>query len=368
MLRILFLFMLALTFSLPTDAQITITNQDMPSVGSIYPVSIGQITPAIDPLPTGAGFTWDFSTLQPTNQVVDTFLSVSSTGTTYAFYFVDVPFNSNRSNLAIKGGTLPTIPGLPISISDVFSFYHKSTQEFKQTGYGATINSIGVPVGFDNKDRIYSFPLDFGDTDSCFSDFEISLSGLGYYGHEQTRLSEVDGWGTLITPYGTFDVLRVRSEILAWDTIFADTLGFGFGFTQPTTVEYKWLGIQQGIPLLQINTTVSGITGNETVTSIRYRDNLLSGMPSFQRTDGLFLYPNPTRSELFSRFELSQPMRVSLRLLSADGSLVRILVDGELSSGTSVIRHELPGDLAPGLYLIVGLAGEEHIARKLLVD
>lgn len=368
MTRTLLMIVLTLIFFQPTKAQITITNQDMPSVGSIYPVSIGQITPAIDPIPTGAGFTWDFSMLQPVSQEVDTFLSVSSTGTTYAFYFADVSFNSNRSNLAIKGGTLPTIPGLPISISDVFSFYHKSTQEFKQTGYGATINGIGVPVGFDNKDRIYNFPLDFGDTDSCFSDFEISLSGLGYYGHEQTRLSEVDGWGTLITPYGTFDVLRVRSEIEAWDTVFADTLGFGFGFTQPTTVEYKWLGSSQGIPLLQINTTVSGMTGNETVTSIRYRDNLLSGLASLLTNTGMALYPNPSQGFLFSRFELSHTMRVSLRLLSLDGRLVSVLMEDEVSSGTSVIRHRLPEGIAPGLYLIEGLVGEEPIARKLLVD
>ncbi|MBL0072144.1 MAG: hypothetical protein IPP34_10195 [Bacteroidetes bacterium] len=57
-------------------AQITIDNNDMPSVGDTFRVSNGLISPTIDPVPTGASFTWDFSMLQPVSQDVDTFIDV----------------------------------------------------------------------------------------------------------------------------------------------------------------------------------------------------------------------------------------------------------------------------------------------------
>ncbi len=175
-----------------------------------------------------------------------------------------------------------------VTVSDVVAFYYKSTTLYQQTGYGATINNIGVPIGFNSKDVLYRFPMNFGDTDTSPSDFNINIPNLGYYGHDQVRVSEVDGWGTLITPYGTFNTLRIKSSITGNDTLFLDTLGFGFNFPSPATIEYKWLGTTKNIPLLQITMTAGSFGGAPQISSVTYRDSVRtltsiseSGNPKF---------------------------------------------------------------------------------------
>jgi hypothetical protein len=73
-----------------------------------------------------------------------------------------------------------------------------------------------------------------------------------YYSTQRIRSSEVDGWGNLITPFGTFATVRVKSTLNIHDSIYVDSLAIGFGFDR-NIIEYKWLGKGYGIPLLQIN-------------------------------------------------------------------------------------------------------------------
>jgi hypothetical protein len=62
----------------------------------------------------------------------------------------------------------------------------------------------------------------------------------------------VDGWGTLKTPFGIFSVIRIKSLISQRDSLYIDSLGTGFPM-QRTITEYKWLGKNSGIPILQIS-------------------------------------------------------------------------------------------------------------------
>lgn len=334
-------------------AQITITDSDMPSVNDTFRVSNGLITPAIDPVPTGSAFTWDFSSLQWISQDVDSFISVSSTGPVYSIVFVNIQFNPYRANLAARGPDLPAVP--QITLTDVNYFYYNSAGGYDLSGYGALINGLPVPVPFDNKDRIYDFPINFGNMDSSDSDFQISLPGLGFYGHDQHRVNEVDGWGTLITPYGTYPTLRIKSTITSNDSLYLDSLGTGFGFSLPQTIEYKWLGNNQGIPLLQINTTLTPF-GTEIISSVRYRDSLrvLTGTPENQAMlFQLSVYPNPVAGELFIDIDSDTPETVNLVLYNSMGQEIKELFSGEKISG----RHHFEFDAADllhadGIYFI----------------
>lgn len=283
---------------LSTQAQITITSADMPFAGDTFRVSRATLPVNIDVSLTGTNFTWDFSALTPASQSVDSFVSVSSTGIIYSFFF---GFGSNAANVAQKGGNFAAIPGFPIS--DIYSFYNRSTSNFRQVGYGANLSGIGTPMAFGNKDFIYNFPLQFGDADSCNSDYGISLPNLGAYQAYQKRINNVDGWGTVITPYGTFNALRIVSELTGTDSLFLDTLGQGFQVTRPLTREYKWLAAGEGIPVIQINTQVVGPV--EQITSIVYKDSLqVTGINSV--TAALYqaeIFPNPSAEQAMLKVE-----------------------------------------------------------------
>jgi len=353
--------LLVLFASLHSFAQITITNSDMPAVDDTFRVSNGLITPAIDPIPTGGSYTWDFSMLEWISQDVDSFVSVASTGPIYSLVFANLPFNTNRANLASKGADLPAIP--QVSISDVNNFIYNSTASYLLTGYGALVNGLSVPIPFGNKDVIYKFPMDFGNLDSSDSDFQISLPGLGFYGHNQHRVNEVDGWGTLITPFGTFNTLRVRSDITANDSVYLDSLGIGFGFPVPQTIEYKWLGALGGIPYLQINTTVT--LGVETVSSIRYRDSLrtLTGIvenPDNQHFSST-VFPNPVKESLVVDLNLLKGGDVNILIYNSQGEKIAVIWSGAMAPGQHRVNYDAKeAQLATGLYFVEIMVGSER--------
>lgn len=332
---------LAIVSSHISTAQITISQNDFASAGTDILVSNGSIIPGIDITTTGANQVWDFSMLTPFNQDTLQFLDVANTASVYALYFANVGFNPNRANIATASPPIPTIPGVPIAITDPYNFYYKSSSSYKQVGIGAAINGFTTPIAFNNKDFIYNFPVNFGDMDSCNSDYAIALTGFAYYGHEQKRVNNVDGWGSITTPYGTFSALRIKSEINARDTFYLDTLGFGYGLDLPTTVEYKWIANGHDIPVLQINTNI--LFGLETVTSIVYPDSLrLTGLLPLSHNNNFLIYPNPSSNSLYIQYD--EKVKTSLEILNSIGEIV-------LKKEMQVKNSEIDiSNLSPGIY------------------
>lgn len=362
----LFILFIALTFF--AKAQITITDSDMPNTGDTIRVSIGQITAAIDPVPTGVNYTWDFSTLQWISQTIDTFLSISQTDPTYQLIFANLPFNPNRANLAARGTfPIPPVPGL--TITDIYNFYYNSSASYKQVGFGANINGFATPAPYNSKDVIYNFPLNYNDIDSSDSDFSLSIPGLGYYGFNQHRVNNCEGWGTLITPYGSFNVLKVKSTLNVHDSVYLDTLGLGFGADRPVANEYKWLGTAQSIPLLQINTTIN--LGNETITSIVYRDSLRFPLSVAEITfpvESFSVYPNPVSGSFSIALSLKKSTIAKGIIYNAMGEEATVIIDEMLPAGSTVkIVNSKSSGLAAGVYTIQLTIDGTSLVQKLVI-
>ena len=250
------------------SAQITIISSDMPSSGDE-----ALRTVAVNPLmlnyqATGANHTWNFGNLRYQSQQTDSFYSVSSTNFLFALYFSNLPFNPNRANVATAGTPFPANP--LITITDPYNFYYRSSNAYEQVGLGASIAGIPTPVAYSQKDKIYEFPLQYGDVDTSESAWSVGLSGLAYYGFNQTRVNQVDGWGQLTTPYAIYSVLRVKTTLIASDTVYVVSLGFGTAINRPLNREYKWLANGDIVPVLQVNTTE--IFGLEVITAVLFRD------------------------------------------------------------------------------------------------
>jgi hypothetical protein len=305
-----------------SNAQISLGSSDFESANDTFRVSIADPATLVDLVTTGANTTWDFSTLVPQSQNVDSFLSVANTGAIYSIYFINIAFNTNRANIARSGGQIPVIPGSPITLSDPFQFYYKNTSAYKQVGVGLTVSGIQTPIAFSSQDILYNFPVDFADQDSCNSAYSLSVPSVGDYFAEQKRVNNVDGWGTLITPFGTNSVLRVVTQLTGEDSIYVSTLGFGLSIPRGLTKEYKWLGVNQGIPLLQINTQVVG--ANEVVTAIRYRDNLpiISGIMNPSNFENTVITPNPSSSDAALVIDSKSSDNITVNVLNTIGQQV----------------------------------------------
>ncbi|MCD4746093.1 MAG: hypothetical protein K8R58_07325 [Bacteroidales bacterium] len=261
LLLIYFTFFYSISF-----AQIVIDQHDMPNVGDTIRCSTTYSTNGVDYTLTGQDYTWDFSELNYVSQKVDTFVHVWSTPLTYQLVFL-YPF---VATIASPQADFDLIPNF--EITEAYQYCKETSSEYKEVGTGFKLNGIPLPLKYDEPDILYKFPLENGDIDSCISIFEFDIPGIGHYSRTKKRINTVDGWGTLITPLGTFETLRIKSEIFQRDSLYIDSLGFGFPINS-SKIEYKWLAKEFGIPLLTI--TKSGILP-PTVKYIDFNHNSLA--------------------------------------------------------------------------------------------
>jgi len=266
---------------LPAVAQITIGPDDMTVLGDTvqYRSSTGA---GLDLALTGAGVTWDFSTLVVGDEGADTLVTVSSTPALYQIFFNNTfLFPQHKADYAQRG----TGFGFQdFQLEDLYDFYKSSNSGFRNVGFGASLT--GIPLGTRRipVDFIHRFPVEFGNVDTSLSAFNLSVPSLLYFGQSQVRANEVDGWGTLILPGNTFEVLRQRDVLSKSDTIFIEQFGFGFRFPEPETVEYRWLAKGMKGPVLTV-TTVAGA-----VTSVRF---FYDPPPPIPPARPLVIFPNP---------------------------------------------------------------------------
>ena len=337
------------------NAQVVITQNDMPSAGDTIRLSSSIDLGGLNFQETGNNFTWDFSSLVPLNQTVDTFVNIDETPFVYQLVF----FLS--ANLAQPLTEFNQFPGF--EVTDVFNFYKKSNSDYRSVGLGFTINGIPLPNKFDEPDILYHFPMEPGNIDSSLSSYDIDIPLLGYAGGWTKRVNYVDGWGSLITPYGNFQTLRLKSEVTQFDSLYFDSLGIGIPIYR-NYAEYKWLANGFGLPLCTI--TVEGLL--PTISYIDSVRTLFVGHEEKTLSNQINIYPNPVNERFFIDIDIPENKNLEIILLSSMGMEVSVLekarlVSGHYHAGFSI--REM--NLKPGLYFISIRAGDKLTTRKVLI-
>lgn len=343
------LICLSLVFAkLSAQSPISITSINMPVINDTFRVSLASLSSIGAYTATGANYSWDFSTLDSTNQQIRKFQPGSSTP--YAFYFFPPKYGEK---------TLDSIP-IPsftsFSIKNIYSFYRKnSTSSFNAEGMGLTMNGIPVGVTNSDEDELYYFPLNYGDRDS--STFKMSTPTTTMipfsYKKEGYRITEVDGWGTITTPYGTAPCLRVVTTQYSKDTVTINAIMPPFNkFGFPNNMRsYQWLTLGERIPYLEVSGNVVG--GNFTPTQARYRDviRVFAGIKE-NTLQGLLMsvFPNPAKDKLTLVLGKIEG-KVTVEMTDLQGKLLKSF---ELTDNTGLINtHTLDiGEFTQGLYLL----------------
>lgn len=251
----------AIFIAFVANAQITIINTDLPGSGDTLRYSTANLDTLTENtyVITGANVTWDFSHLEATGQAVDHYKP--SLQTPYAGFF----FGLNRYGKL----EADSIGFGQFQFKDVYRFYKNSTSKFEIEGVGMKYSGFPIPSYYADADELYQFPLDYNDFDSSTFSYTLSLITLGTLQTEGYRLNTVDGWGQITTPYGTFNALRVTTDIVSRDSIALGGL-FGFGFDNHQR-EVKWLATGLGYPVMQVSGTV--VNGQFNANTVTYRDS-----------------------------------------------------------------------------------------------
>lgn len=338
------LIMLTLVFPMLMQAQIVITQSDMPSSGDTIRHSNTVDIGFIDFEATGPNFNWDFSGLVPFTQSVDSFVSVSETPLFYQLLFFFT------ANLAKKEYEFDQFPGF--QVTDSYRYFKNSSSSFQEVGFAVSLNGLPLPTLYDDADIIYTFPLEDGTIDSSFASYEFDIPGLGFYGGWKKRNNEVDGWGQLTTPFGTFEALRLKTEILQYDSLYIDSLGFGIPFYQELT-EYKWLGEEMGLPLVHV-------TDNGLVQTVSYIDSvrvMITGSKPEVKSNVMHVYPNPAHRHLRLEAGIKPGEQYSLKIVNMAGKVVHE-ADGRWQAGA--LELAIDPRVVAGSYLLL-LHSNHHV-------
>jgi PKD repeat protein len=258
-ISILLLSMSAMT----VFGQITINKNHMPSSGDEIEYSTARPL-NVDVSKTGDSVEWDYTKLVNLDDGIDAY--ISSLRTPYILSFGFTTFGKKL---------MDTLGFGDFQFKNIYNFYQNSNASFRDVGMGFQFAAIPLPQAgkHTDADEIFVFPLEYGDKDSTTFDVEVPISvgiKLGSFFRSGNRVTTVDGWGKISTPYAKdVECIRVKSVITELDSIKVSTPAINFGQVI-TRIEYKWLSTTEKMPLLTI--TGNEVLGSFAATSVVYRN------------------------------------------------------------------------------------------------
>ncbi|MFN5182034.1 MAG: T9SS type A sorting domain-containing protein [Bacteroidota bacterium] len=295
------LFLLAFSASCHfAQTPITITSANMPGSGDTMRYSI--VSPQGFSISfTGANVFWNFDTIQSIGQ--DVYRYKSSLQTPYAFYFLGL----NQYGLKVAD----TVGLGTFQFLDVYNFFKKTNTYFSAEGTGFKYQGIPLASQYSDDDEIYTFPLNYGDHDSTTYSVTTALGATISYAQKGYRINDVDGWGTVKTPYDSVKCIRVVSTSYGVDSINFNGFGFSFPNAQRS---YKWLSLTEKIPVLEVSGTL--FNGNFNANQVRYRDIYQAPLTSVDESivdeNNIYVFPNPAKEVVYIQNNSKSKISISL--------------------------------------------------------
>lgn len=284
MKRNLFLLFFLLPFCL-LHAQITITNAVFPVPGDTFSVqNVTNGTAGLDIGTAGPDQNWNFSFL--------------GNGTTVLTIYKD-PANAQN------GALFPTATAFIEAGGNVETFFQKSTTSFASLGtIGSDFTGLGIgdAAVFNNPYILLRAPLSYNSgssstqtsitirfslndlpdaiKDTILANVPLNIDSLGF-GVSLSREDQVDAWGTLKIPGGSYEVLREkRTEVragrleakvpfLGWTDVtpYVQAIGGLGAIGNDTSVMYYFHNNVAKEPIALVSMDASG----QSITSVQYK-------------------------------------------------------------------------------------------------
>jgi hypothetical protein len=245
-------------------AQFVITSEDLPQGGTTYDLSRGTTFSLGELDVTGEEVTWDFSGIIELDEAQQTPSDIGDASFTALLVF-NSSFNPDYVSDYFVSVDVPDVGidlGLPF---DGFNqFFATSGEFYGVTGMGISSGGFDLPLAYSDIEEHFPLPFSYGMTYEGTSAFGLDIPDTFAFSEDQSRSAEADGYGTLVLPDDTFEVLRVRTELTAANTISTELTG-EIEFDREEVI-YEWWAEGMGYPVLSI-TTAFGLPVNVTYYS-----------------------------------------------------------------------------------------------------
>ena len=290
--------------SLSLNAQIQLTQADFATAADTVRMSQASDN-GYDYLSTGPASVWDFSTLTPNSQIVKDFKATSSAPLFIQFMLGSFAPNRYNSTYYLESTALPVAQitsFLPITIENIYQFTKRTADSLTTVGLSMNISGTEIPFQSDTIETHYDLPLQYGNSHVSrgYTLIDFNPVADAKWNQHRERTTTVDGYGSITTPYGTFNAIRVKHDITEVDSIYYTFPIIGalwIPLPIPTSHEYEWWANGEKEPILRI--TTNEVLGNEVVTAIEYRDmNRYLDAGITDLTTDFKVFPNPATNEV----------------------------------------------------------------------
>jgi hypothetical protein len=337
LLRLIYLILLGTATISSSQAQPSLTSANYLAVlGEHFKLKMANYLP---PGNAGANQTWNFSALTTSSNTTLDYLSRSA-----------APYPAN-----VPAATL-------VSKSSAGEYQYAQTTTSALKIHGAYVAAQNMFITYSNSMDI-AFPKNYNSTSTDTYKASYTTNGLNFI-RSGTATFTYDGYGTVITPAGTFtNVVRLKTTDVVRDSA---SLAPGFPYIINITIEtYDYIKPGVHHPIARMTKLTSG-------TNIQYRGLYLDYAALGEEEElakelELNLFPNPATSVATLQYKLKTPAEVKISLVNMIGEEVLVLKQGNVPAESQ--KQEIPvGDLPKGVYFVRLNIGNEVFTKRLLVQ
>lgn len=334
----IYLSIIAGAFTMTLNAQLTLTKAaNEPVVGNINSEK-GYDSTSVIPKSTGAGQSWNFTSLT-TNTIVE-----STTYTTVV---------SSPSASAFPGATLVETDG-----AGAWTYWKSTTSTFELMG----MIDPNTVINFSNTAIAATWPVSMGynNTDNYAGSAAIggTLTGTAI----GTITTQGTGTGTVTLPGN-----QVFTNILQLRSTQKMQLSLLMGLVTATinSTDYSYYHASQKFPLITVSYQKAAGSFTSSTCDIRINSAVAMGVNEATFDKTFVVYPNPANGVFHVMFTNEKNESLSLEIMNNMGQTVRTI---NLGSSNDINTTVNVSDLSSGVYYVKTTLGNNSVVKKLIIQ
>jgi hypothetical protein len=330
-------------FSMNMSAQITVTDTDVLNIGDVIYEATDMLSVGLNPGNSGANQTWDFSALQ--NNMLDTITVLNPNSTPYVALHPDADVS--------------------IFMDSSFLYMSKDNNELSIVGFDSVsvympFSPLPLTYGLQSSksyvsfDSIASLPPSL-----CQLYFGVPCDSI-YFMQKADVIWEVDAFGDVILPSGSYSSLRLKRLELASDSVYYHLNGVWYADTSnsapaDTSVLYSWWTNDPSMHFRIVEMDYTDDYSDEVIFLAQVQTtNSVKDLKS-----SILVYPNPAFSEIMVNAQNNE--LTNLEFLDLNGKLI---LKKEFTQSTSLdVSH-----IAKGMYYLNLKTVEGNLTKQIIIE
>ena len=329
-------------FSINISAQITVTDTDVLNIGDIFYEATDTVSVVINPGNSGANQTWDFSTLQ--SNIIDEIIVLNPNNTPHGVAHPDADVS--------------------VFMDSSFIYISKDNNELSLIG----VDSVAVYIPF------IPLPLTYGlQYSKSYIVFDSLIAippslcqlYLGvpcdsiYLMQKADVIWDVDAFGDVVLPSGTYASLRLKRLELASDSAYYHLNGVWYAdisnsSVADTSLEYTWWTNNSSMHFRIVEMDYTNNYIDEVVFIAQNQTNSVMDFSS-----NILVYPNPSFSEIMVEYQNNE--LTYLDLVDATG---KVILKKEFTQSTSLDVSRIP----KGIYFLNLKTVEGKLTKQIIIE